>query len=133
MSNPVDGAVRAGELPPLFYIVNQHIGWLKQYLLGMDETNWRDMQAHAERQLESLSSEIDKIAALRSPATREEIAKALYKRRFRFDGEDTDKFFAMYAENPHGTSELQMSVFTALQDADAILSLPAKQMPLADD
>jgi hypothetical protein len=54
-----------------FYIVNQHIGWLKQYVLGMDETNWRYMRFRAEWQLEELSSEVAKIdAALMSSAQR---------------------------------------------------------------
>lgn len=36
--------------------ISQHVGWLKQYIDGMDETNWRDMRLHAERQLEKLSA-----------------------------------------------------------------------------
>jgi len=32
--------------------VSQHIGWLKQYIQGMDETNWKDMRLRAERQLD---------------------------------------------------------------------------------
>lgn len=48
---------------PRFYIVNQHIGWLKMYVIGMDENNWRDMRDRAELQLERLSQEIDKEAA----------------------------------------------------------------------
>lgn len=48
---------------PLFYVVNQHIGWLKQYVFGMDENNWRDMRDRAESQLKQLSQEIDKEAA----------------------------------------------------------------------
>ncbi len=51
------------ESAPRFYIVNQHIGWLKQYVIGMDGSNWRDMRGLAERQLEQLSEEIDKEAA----------------------------------------------------------------------
>ena len=36
-------------------IVQQHVGWLKQYVGAMSATNWRDMQAYAERQLAELS------------------------------------------------------------------------------
>jgi hypothetical protein len=35
--------------------ITQHIAWLKQYVEGMDEYNWKDMRLRAERQLESLS------------------------------------------------------------------------------
>lgn len=52
---------------PLFYIVNQHVGWLKQYVLGMDMENWRDMQNRAAGQLEILSAELDKIEIATAP------------------------------------------------------------------
>jgi hypothetical protein len=46
-----------------FYIVNQHIGWLKQYIIGMGLGNWEGMRLRAERQLEQLSDDIDKMDA----------------------------------------------------------------------
>lgn len=55
-----------------FYIVNQHIGWLRQYITGMSPENWRDMQALAERQLEQLSDEIDKTDAALKTAERKQ-------------------------------------------------------------
>lgn len=36
---------------------SQHIGWLKQFIAGMDESNWRDMKLRAERQLEELAAD----------------------------------------------------------------------------
>jgi hypothetical protein len=56
-----------------FYIVNQHIGWLRQYITGMSPDNWRDMQVRAERQLEQLSDEINKTdAALKTAHGKQE-------------------------------------------------------------
>lgn len=36
--------------------ISQHIGWLKQYLAGMTEHNWRDMWMLAEWQLDALAA-----------------------------------------------------------------------------
>jgi hypothetical protein len=36
--------------------ISQHIGWLKQYLAGMTEHNWRDMRMLAGRQLDALAA-----------------------------------------------------------------------------
>lgn len=33
-------------------VMDEHIGWLKQFVLGMDASNWRDMKLRLERQLE---------------------------------------------------------------------------------
>ncbi len=39
-------------------IAKQHIGWLKQFVQGMTDANWKDMQLRAERQLETFSAAI---------------------------------------------------------------------------
>lgn len=50
-------------------IMSQHIGWLRQYIVGMTEANWADMRMRAERQLHELA------AALRAaPAQGEPVA-----------------------------------------------------------
>lgn len=36
--------------------IDQHIAWLKQYIGGMSESNWKDMRLRADRQLEELSA-----------------------------------------------------------------------------
>src|SRR5881396_3881865 len=39
-------------------VAPQHVGWMKQFILGMDESNWRDMQIRAVRQLDHLSADL---------------------------------------------------------------------------
>jgi len=39
--------------------ITQHIAWLKQYIDGMNKSNWKDMRLRAERQLEQISSDLD--------------------------------------------------------------------------
>lgn len=51
--------------------MSQHIGWLKQFVQGMDENNWRDMKLRAERQLEQIAAET------RSPAANEDARSLL--------------------------------------------------------
>ena len=41
------------------YELSQHIGWLKQYVALMDETNWRDMRLRCERQLNEMSKLVE--------------------------------------------------------------------------
>lgn len=55
----------------LDYELSQHIGWLKQYVQGMTEMNWRDLALRAERQLEELSEALALPSAEPSPAKRE--------------------------------------------------------------
>lgn len=40
--------------------IRQHVGWLKQYVHGASQDNWRDMMLRAERQLEDLSAALDR-------------------------------------------------------------------------
>lgn len=41
-------------------IIDQHLGWLKMFICGMNEKNWRDNRLYAERQLEHLCTDLDK-------------------------------------------------------------------------
>lgn len=38
--------------------ISEHIGWLKQYIAGMNSENWEDMRLRAERQLHELSAAV---------------------------------------------------------------------------
>lgn len=58
-----------------------------------------------------------------SEVTREEIARVLYKARGQFSAETTAYHFDIYAREPEGLGDLQMAVFRAYCDADAVLSL----------
>lgn len=42
--------------------LQEHIGWLKLYVLEMDENNWRDMRNHCTAQLRMLSDELSRAA-----------------------------------------------------------------------
>jgi len=55
--------------------------------------------------------------------TREMIAKAIHARRYHLDAKDTESMFAWYAEKPHGTDRSRVAIYSALQDADAVLAL----------
>jgi len=39
-------------------VLSQHIGWMKQYILAMDESNWRDMRLQIRAQLDALSADL---------------------------------------------------------------------------
>jgi hypothetical protein len=54
---------------------------------------------------------------------REAIAKAIHARRYHLDLKDTASMFAWYAENPQGTDRSRLAIYSAFQDADAILAL----------
>ena len=53
---------------------------------------------------------------------RETIAKAIHARRYHLDAKDTNSMFAWYAEKPAGTDRSRMAIYSALQDADAVLA-----------
>lgn len=46
---------KAVEAPADWVLMRQAIGNLRVFITGMDESNWRDMRQHAERQLDDLS------------------------------------------------------------------------------
>jgi hypothetical protein len=61
-------------------------------------------------------------------ALREKIARAIHSRRYHMDAKDTDSMFAWYAEKPEGADRSRMAIYSAYQDADAVLAtLPAIQ------
>jgi len=47
--------------------ISQHIGWLKQYIIGMTDANWADMRVRAERQLHELSAALRAQSDVRAP------------------------------------------------------------------
>jgi hypothetical protein len=52
-------AAMAGQPQEPPHPITQHLAWLKQYVEGMDESNWKDMRLRAERQLEQISADLD--------------------------------------------------------------------------
>jgi len=52
--------------------ISQHIGWLKQYIIGMTDANWADMRVRAERQLHELSAALRAQSDVRAPASQGE-------------------------------------------------------------
>lgn len=50
------------KMPDASNDIDAHIGWLKMYLANMNERNWRDMKLYAERQIDRLEEDIDRVA-----------------------------------------------------------------------
>lgn len=63
----------AGEIEALYHC-RQHVGWLKQYALSMEQANWRDMKDRIIGQLDKLSNDLSRIPS--EEATEKERRKA---------------------------------------------------------
>lgn len=60
-------------------------------------------------------------------ALRDDIAKAVFGRRYQLDSKDVDSMFAWYAEEPQGTDRSRMAIYSAFKDADAVMVVIANQ------
>lgn len=54
---------------------------------------------------------------------REDLAKAIYGRRWQLQPTDVDSMFAWYAEKPQGTDRSRLAIYSSFRDADAVLSV----------
>lgn len=80
------------------------------------------------RDLRMLKAFLAAHTALRTPQAggmsgREEIARALFARRYRMNPKDVDGLFKWYADNTHGIDKTRMAIHSTFLDADAILAL----------
>lgn len=111
------------------------VGWaiLQSLHRGIEDgpQSWSDLAEDQEKRIKKAAvAAIEAVTDLSQykaqgfslPLSREMIAKAIYRRRYHISPEHADRMFSWYADKSESTDRSRMAIYSALQDADAVIA-----------